>query len=537
MAASPSTAAALPVFLQGNWRPSTRTMEWAPCDVFDLRLHPEQDRTWLMQCLTQMNRKGSFTPTALAFLLVFSQRRLWLLFHLAQTEREGTVEAAMRRLFAADSTDWRRGWLDRCLTQRTSRATDEQRVEQPTASADGSAPVAWMVLKDFCALLVTRAVGLLGAGPCRVEDRWLLEDELLDVLENVRNNVRNRPLSVVDSLKECIDVNTPDDVRALGLPLYLPLTILHGFPDCQERMRAVNSLCWYFKPERVQQVLAQYRAGELQLGDGRYYRHYHIRPVQFHGRSMTQKELDEYDDEGSFAWRWVSFDVIDAEGRELPLLAKYRGDSPDAPCNTCSAVIRHRESLNRIAYAACERNQEEGEATLHAHASNLLVYSPHGHIDEKADADMAHDDDEEESGKAAPTRNFKRDIQGTWISRWTCPRDRPELRELAQLLTVALGLAYFHPESYEGSPALYSDNHPLDVRRLFTRAAIERTEEAERILALPAPLVDCIVEWALVDLPYVKDEWSEEDKERMYAFCNEPDMVAPALTVGARIQI
>ena len=142
------------------------------------------------------------------------------------------------------------------------------------------------------------------------------------------------------------------------------------------------------------------------------------------------------------------------------------------------------------------------------------------------------DQDEEPDG-ATDVRSFRRDIQGTWISQWRSPHDRPEQRELAQLLTVALGLAYFHPDSYEGSPALYSDNHPLDVRRLFTRAAIERTEEAERILALPTPLVDEIVEWALVDLPYVKDEWSEEDKACVYAFCTEPEIMAPPPTLTA----
>ena len=474
-----------------------------------------------MQSLTHSNPDGrNFPPETLAFLLVYSHRRIWLLLYLAQMEKEGTVEAAMRTLFATKADEWRTRWLDRCLTRR--RGMD-------TVGQCGVQPSGWMQLDTFCALLVTRVLGLLGAGEGRVEDRWLLQDDLCNVLGAICDSNAD-PLDVPRCLTECVGATSSDEVRALGLPIHLPPATLPSFPHCQDEMTAANRLCWYFKPERVQQVLAQYKAGEVQLGDERYYRHYHIRPVQFHGLSMTQEEADEMHDQSAFAWRWVSFDVIDAEGRELPFTVKYRGDDIDAPCCSCKAEIRHRENLEFFADAQCY-GQEPAESLLMIY-TNDVEYAPHRHIDDEAE-DMEDDDDERPDGET-DVRSFQRDIQGTWISQWRAPF--PEQRELAQLLIVALGLAYFHPSSYESSPALYSDNQPLDVRRLFTRAAIERTEEAERILALPAPLVDAIVEWALVDLPYVKDEWSEEDKERMYVFCTKPEIMAPppTLTAGAR---
>ena len=292
-----------------------------------------------------------------------------------------------------------------------------------------------------------------------------------------------------------------DELRGLlsqcGLLPAAPLSsFLPPFAASQRAMQRLNRReSWYFSPSAVDARLSEYRAGQLQLGDEKYYRRYHIQPVQFYGRHLDNRfalgfdteEWREMSDEVT-AFRWAAFDILDAAGREWQFVVKWRGDQADAPIKCSGGRVWLRDSgvlcgtiLLAGTQTVCRMEQR----------TDVSSYQPHHHLEQTA----AHE-------------QWEADAAGLWVDacyhEYGCGETAPALFELEQLITVALGLCCFSEQTSEGTPELYLDNQPLDVRRLFTRTTVDMSREGRDINQLLPPAVFAIVvDYALHQLPYI----------------------------------
>ena len=269
----------------------------------------------------------------------------------------------------------------------------------------------------------------------------------------------------------------------------------------QARDRAVASSGWWKRgPQQLESAIERWQAGELELGDPKYWRRYHIRPVQYHGKH----EAAPCNPSGSPSYasdelhHWLSFDIVDAAGREWPFAVQWRADEPDAP-DGCWGAVWMRDTQQYIA--------EIVPGLVERERSVLGVLDYQQRLDSyKRHPDIRMDE--------AAWQTFRDDITGLGIEGWR--NGHPTTYRMLTALQVELLITVALSVCYEKDTRLFAANQPLAARQAMVRAAMKQSEAGRwwiDMLQHTMPGVMAVVEeycLTMVELPWLELDEDEQ---------------------------
>ena len=174
----------------------------------------------------------------------------------------------------------------------------------------------------------------------------------------------------------------------------------------------------------------------------KYWRQYNIRPVQYHG--MHEAKPSNTFGSPSYATgqaelhHWLSFDIVDAAGREWPFAVQWPADEPDAP-DGCWGAVWMRDTQQYLAQIVPgEVEREESTVGVLDYEQRLDSYKRHPDLRTYEDT----------------WQTFRDDIAGLGIEVWRHghPTTSRMLTALQVELLISVALRLFR----EGHPPVRS---------------------------------------------------------------------------------
>jgi len=316
------------------------------------------------------------------------------------------------------------------------------------------------------------------------------------------------------------------------------------FPRTQALLTALNRrYSWCHNPLAVPLVLERFLRGELAHGDEQYWRRLFIRPVAYFGRtrasrlmaSLTQKfgsavrdpepAVSDSENEGppvhaarrlKLAVHCIAFDLVDAAGREYPLVAERAVDAPARSRVRCFIFPRGQADAGENAAGLVQVRRILGEANsaselalTQAGVDHFAGFEAHEwDADEKArwQSELVSAAAHSPYGLQPPSPPQQQDNSSA--SAYTIPPLKAELTrwQIETLLCKALTLCDLAP--HEAS--LFQLNQPIAVRRQFTQASLRQSFDSAEVQAamsgrlhMPNELLGLIGDYAPIELPFL----------------------------------
>ena len=155
--------------------------------------------------------------------------------------------------------------------------------------------------------------------------------------------------------------------------------LLKHFPQAQGIIKRINQrYAWYHDPVAVHQVLDRFLRGELEQGDDHYWRLFHIRPAAYLGRTSILMYVPiSFPEPNPQPVDCAAFDLVDAAGREFPVLVEFRPGRPGVRCG--GLIERHTgKILGTVELGAMAYHLN----FLSSADDFFLCYTPHGFLSE-----------------------------------------------------------------------------------------------------------------------------------------------------------